>query len=258
MLLPFGMRIPVVFSPVVLLLAGCGTAPVPSPIPPRADTIAVYMMNPADTTPAVRDSAARVLHAAAIRWMAADTPGVAVLIARGALPLVTDLPVSRWQSAWVDSLTTTPLPATRAYALLSDSVPPVDALSDSAGRATVTSDLARFAVTANAEPATGGGPAAVACDSSTLRAAVRRPRIVYLESDPIARQVAERLAALTALTAEGLAPREFGWSLSDGRDAGVVVAVPLAPGATAPHTWCGAVLMPLIRVRPTLVARSIP
>ena len=258
MLLPFGMRIPVVLSPIVLLLAGCGTTPVPSPIPARADTIAVYVMNAADTTPAARDSAARALNAAAIRWVAADTPSAAALIARGALPLVTDLPVSQWQSVRADSVTTTPLPATRIYALLSDSVSPVDALSDSAGRATVASDLARFAVTANAEPATGGGPATVACDGSTLRAAARRPRIVYLESDSIARQVAERLAALSMLTAEGLAPREFGWSLSDGRDAGVVVAVPLAPGATAPRSWCGAMLMPLIRVRPTLVTRAVP
>jgi hypothetical protein len=85
---------------------------------------------------------------------------------------------------------------------------------------------------------------------------VTRPSIAYLASDEVGREIAERLAALAGMTATGLEPREFGWALSDGRQAGVVLAL---TGEDSPRTlFCGAGVTPLIETRATLITRPAP
>jgi hypothetical protein len=82
-----------------------------------------------------------------------------------------------------------------------------------------------------------------------------RPSIAYLASDEVGREIAERLAALAGMTAAGLAPREFGWALSDGRQAGVVVTLPPASRRTTTTVFCGARVSALIETRATLITR---
>ena len=96
------------------------------------------------------------------------------------------------------------------------------------------------------------------CDSTIARARMTRPSIAYLASDEVGREIAERLAALAGMTAAGLAPREFGWALSDGRQAGVVVTLPPASRRTTTTVFCGARVSALIETRATLITRPTP
>jgi hypothetical protein len=122
----------------------------------------------------------------------------------------------------------------------------------------VRDDLARFAVSTDAAPSITPPPVPLRCDSMIARARETRPRIAYLAADPVAREIAERLAALAGMTSIGLEPREFGWALSDGREAGVVVAVPLVSRDSATTIFCGARLTALIETRATLITRPLP
>ncbi|HET7111844.1 MAG TPA: hypothetical protein VFI41_13310, partial [Gemmatimonadales bacterium] len=96
------------------------------------------------------------------------------------------------------------------------------------------------------------------CDSTIARARERRPTIAYLDSDTVAREIAERLAALAGMTSIGLEQREFGWALSDGREAGVVLAVPLMTRESTFTIFCGARVTALIETRATLITRLAP
>jgi hypothetical protein len=67
----------------------------------------------------------------------------------------------------------------------------------------------------------GSSPAA-----SPPSAADAQRRILYPRSDPTARDLAGRLAALTRATAVGRTPDEFAAALAGGRDWGYIVALP--------------------------------
>jgi hypothetical protein len=220
------------------------------------DTVLVWVTDASDTLTLHIDSLARLLDASAIRWQLADTRDASVLVARGQLPAVANGPFLKAFPA--GAATAARLPWGRLYALVSDSMIPVPALADSGSAMGVRDDLARFAVTTDAEPSITPPPVPLRCDSMIARAHESRPRIAYLAADPVARELAERLAALAGMTSIGLAPREFGWALSDGREAGVVLAVPLASQDRATSIFCGARLTALIETRATLITRPTP
>jgi hypothetical protein len=220
------------------------------------DTVLVWVTDPADTLTLHTDSLARLLGSSAIRWQVADTRDASVLVARGQLPAVAYGPFLKAFPA--GSAMAERLPWGRLYALVSDTMIPVPALADSGSAIGVRDDLARFAVSTDAEPSITAPPLPLRCDSMIARAPEPRPRIAYLAGNAVARAIAERLAALAGMTAIGLEPREFGWALSDGREAGVVVAVPLLTRDSATSLFCGARLTALLETRATLITRPTP
>lgn len=239
------------------LLSACtGQTASGPPAPVTADTVTVWVTDMTDTLTLHADSLLHLLHAVALRWSAADTTDATALISRGALPLVAHGPFNFATGFPAESVTRQPLPWGRLYVLISDSIVPVPALADSGSTASVRDDLARFAVTTDAEPSMTDPLLGLPCDSTIVRANQVRPRISYLSSDTVARQIAERLAALAGVVAAPLAAREFGWAMSDGRDAGVVAAVPLLAGAARPAVFCGARVTALIETRATLFLRT--
>lgn len=244
--------------PALALLAACGgrggTPEAPAPAP--ADTVVVWVTDPRDTLTLHTDSLARLLDASVIRWQVADTRDASVLIARGQLPAVANGPFLK--AFPPGTATAAQLPWGRLYALISDSIVPVPALADSGAAVGVRDDLARFAVSTDAAPSVTMPPLPLRCDSSIARARETRPAIAYLDSDLVAREIAERLAALAGMTSIGLEQREFGWALSDGREAGVVVAVPLMTRDSATTIFCGARVTALIEARATLITRLTP
>ncbi len=242
----------------LMLLAACAgpQAPAAAPGPVPSDTVTVWVTDARDTLALSTDTLARMLHAAALHWQLADTGDAATLVSMGRLPLLTHGPFH--PSLPADVVHAELLPWGRLYALVSDSIVPVPGLADSGSAAAVRDDLARFAVTTDAQPSITPPPLAIPCDSTIARAATARPRIVYLQSDVVARQVAERLAALARLTSAPLAQREFAWALSDGREAGVVVAIPLLNTGRAPVLFCDARLTALLETRATLITRAGP
>ncbi|HET9605081.1 MAG TPA: hypothetical protein VFO96_12380 [Gemmatimonadales bacterium] len=244
--------------PALGLLAACGTqGPAPAgPAPSQADTVVVWVTDARDTLTLHTDSLARLLHASAVQWQVADTRDASVLVARGQLPAVANGPFLKAFPA--GTATAERLPWGRLYALISDSMVPIPALADSGSAVGVRDDLARFAVSTDAEPSITTPPVPLRCDSAIGRARETRPAIAYLNSDTVAREIAERLAALAGMTAIGLEQREFGWALSDGRDAGVVLAVPLVTGDSAPTIFCGARMTALLETRATLITRLAP
>lgn len=241
----------------LVVLAGCAGRGAPSPAPVAApDTVLVWVTDPIDTLTLHTDSLARLLDASAIRWQVADTRDASILVARGQLPAVAHGPFLKAFPA--GTATAQRLPWGRLYALVSDSLLPVRALADTGSAVGVRDDLARFAVSTDAEPSVTMPPVPLRCDSSIARARETRPRIAYLATDAVARDIAERLAALAGMTATGLADREFGWALSDGREAGVVMAMPTASRDSSASVFCGARITALIETRATLITRPTP
>jgi len=239
------------------LLSACTSQPNSGPpAPATADTVTVWVTDVTDTLTLHADSLLHLLHAAALRWSAADTTDATTLIARGKLPLVTHGPFNFATGFPAESVTRQRLPWGRLYVLVSDSIVPIPALADSGSATSVRDDLARFAVTTDAEPSATVPLLTHLCDSTIVRASQVRPRISYLSSDTVAGQITERLAALAGVVAAPLAAREFGWALSDGRDAGVVAAIPLLAGAARPAVFCGARVTALIETRATLFFRT--
>jgi hypothetical protein len=126
---------------------------------------------------------------------------------------------------------TFPLPWDRTYALLRHwgSALRVAGSLDSAARLS----LARDAVQTEARPAQSqawwnNGPCAL---SVSMKAAVpTATRVVYQTTDPVARQLAERIVALAGdrppLSVMGLDPVRFADALERGNDAGYIVALP--------------------------------
>lgn len=244
--------------PALGLLAACGSqgAAPGAPVPSQADTVVVWVTDPRDTLTLHTDSLARLLNASIVRWQVADTRDASVLVARGQLPAVAHGPFLKAFPA--GTATAEQLPWGRLYALISDSLLPVPALADSGSAISVRDDLARFAVSTDAAPSITMPPVPFQCDSTIARARERRPTIAYLDSDTVAREIAERLAALAGMTSIGLEQREFGWALSDGREAGVVLAVPLMTRESTFTIFCGARVTALIETRATLITRLAP
>ncbi|HET8632852.1 MAG TPA: hypothetical protein VFL88_01805 [Gemmatimonadales bacterium] len=238
-------------------LAGCAGRGAPPPAPVTApDTVLIWVTDPADTLTLHTDSLARLLGASAIRWQLADTRDASVLVARGQLPAVAHGPFLKAFPA--GTATAEQLPWGRLYALVSDTMIPIPALADSGSASGVRDDLARFAVSTDAEPSITAPPVPLRCDSMIARVREPRPRIAYLAADPVAREIAERLAALAGMTSIGLESREFGWALSDGRESGIVLAVPLVSRDSIASIFCGARLTALIETRATLITRPTP
>jgi hypothetical protein len=240
------------------LLAGCASQAVvpPEPVAVVPDTVLVWVTDAADTLSMPGDSLAHRLGAAALRWQVAETRDASVLVSRGRLPLVANGPFLK--ALPPGAATAQLLPWGRAYVLVSDSAVPVPSLADSVSAAGVRADLARFAVSIDAVPSSTLPSRPLQCDSTIARARMTRPSIAYLASDEVGREIAERLAALAGMTAAGLAPREFGWALSDGRQAGVVVTLPPASRRTTTTVFCGARVSALIETRATLITRPTP
>ena len=100
----------------------------------------------------------------------------------------------------------------------------------------------------------GGAPA------SSPPAATAQKRILYSRSDPTARELAGRLAALTHAVATGRAPDDFSAALAGGKDLGYVVALPrVTPDAcrTAKEllpSWA-ATFTGLVETRATAIVR---
>ena len=240
------------------LLAGCASPAVapPEPVALVPDTVPVWVTDAADTLGVPGDSLARLLGAAALRWQVAETRDASMLVSRGRLPLVANGPFLK--ALPPGAATAQLLPWGRPYALVSDSSPPVAALADSASATGVRDDLARFAVSTDAVPSATLPRQLLPCDSTIARARVTRPSIAYLASDEVGREIAERLAALAGVTTTGLEPREFGWALSDGRQAGMVLALPMTGHDSTMMIFCGARVTPLIETRATLFTRPAP
>jgi Bacterial extracellular solute-binding proteins, family 5 Middle len=161
---------------------------------------------------------------------------------------------------------TFPLPWDRTYVLLEPAgsqglrVP----VSDS----TVHSSLARDAVQTEARPALSrywwNGPCST--QTSTVVTFPKATRLVYQRTDPVARQLAERLVVLAGdrppLSATGLDPARFAEALNQGNDLGYIVAVPFrstAPCRESAEWTRGVSLTPLIDTRAqALVRRGSP
>jgi hypothetical protein len=157
-----------------------------------------------------------------------------------------------------------PLPWSRTYLLL------IPAGGNGVGNvvgadsAAFRHDLARHAVRADArgaeppywwEPAAGCGP------PRPPPSADHSGTLVYPRDDRIARDLAQRIVALSAapdLTARGLDQAEFGAALRAGSERAYVVAVPrhsLLPCRENANWPAGSAVVPLVDVRSSLIAR---
>lgn len=159
-------------------------------------------------------------------------------------------------------LQTFPLPWDRTYALLQrPGAEPIPALWDSTSR----SSLARDAVQTDARPGQARywwnyGPCAVEILMElTIPTA---GRIVYQQTDPVARQLAERIVALAGttspLSAVGMDPDRFTSALTQGEDRGYIVAIPLHSASPCRESaeWTGrGHLYPLIDTRQQAIIR---
>lgn len=241
----------------VITLGGCHRAPATGPAPVRADTVRVIVTSAADTLLPGPDTLAVLLHAAAIRWQVVGEADPRALAAADSLPMVSQDPRLLAFVRASSDLEALPLPWSRVYALVSDSAVPIAALADSQSAAATRADLARFSVAEDAIASFTPPPilASLGCDAAAAHAAEVRNRIAYLDGDPVARQVAERLAALGNLRTAALAPREYGWALADGREAGLVLALSTV-AVPARRPFCGARVSALIETRSTLVRRA--
>jgi hypothetical protein len=124
--------------------------------------------------------------------------------------------------------------------------------------------LARDAVRAEArgaeppywwEPATGCGPPRASASARHSGA------VVYPSNDRVARDLAQRVVALSpapGLTARGLDKAEFGAALRAGGERAYVLAVPrrsLLPCRESANWPAGSAVVPLLDVRSSLIAR---
>jgi hypothetical protein len=127
-----------------------------------------------------------------------------------------------------------PLPWDRTYAVLQSALAePLVVLSDT----TIREPLARDAVQAEARRAQPRSWLNGSC-ARYISAVAHFPtaaRLVYLEGDAVARQLAERLVVLNGsnpeLSAVGLDPTRFAAALEQLRDRAYIVALPVQPAA---------------------------
>jgi hypothetical protein len=175
-------------------------------------------------------------------------------------------------------LETRALPWDRTYMLVAPAL-----ASDSSGVAAsllgagMRDSLAAFAVRAEARgampPFWWTGPSG--CHAPATSPARRRARLAYLQGDPVARALAERIVALAGagrslpgalrtalappLVAVGMSDAELRSSIVTGAEAGYVVALPRLPRldcAVVPPWPAGATAVALIDTRAHLVVRD--
>jgi hypothetical protein len=157
----------------------------------------------------------------------------------------------------------TPLPWDRTYLLVSTAAPVMSAGRDSAERARFRAELARDVVTAASRAAVP--PAMSPCRATVLlpldRPPLRRRRIVYPRGDRTARELAERIVALSSanLTLQPAAFEDLAHRLINRADLAYVVPFPLGePTPCAGHPpvlSMTATVEPLVDTRAHLILR---
>jgi hypothetical protein len=134
-------------------------------------------------------------------------------------------------AARTSELNTYPLPWDRTYALLQH--PGAQAVSTTLD-STLKLSLVRDVVQTDARPASdqtwwNSNPCSVGVSMTVT--SPTGPRILYQQTDPVARQLAERLVAVaddrSPLSALAMDPLRFGAELEQGSDRGYIVAIPL-------------------------------
>ena len=166
-------------------------------------------------------------------------------------------------AARTSELNTYPLPWDRTYALLQH--PGAQAVSTTLD-STLKLSLVRDVVQTDARPSASrhwwnSSPCSV--EISTVRTTPTGSRIVYQQTDPIARQLAERLVAVadvrSPLSALASDPLRFAAELERGADRGYIVAIPLQSASpcreSAQWTRRGR-LYPLIETRQHAIVRQ--
>jgi extracellular solute-binding protein (family 5) len=159
-------------------------------------------------------------------------------------------------------LETFPLPWDRTYALLQQAG--AEPLKGEIRDATVQRSLAQDAVHAEARPAQAQYWWNGACGISAAagRATPTSGRIVYQQTDSVARQLAERIVVLAGanppLSATGLDAVRFAAALKDGGDRGYIVGLPIrspAPCRESAQLTAGRRVYPLIETRARAIVR---
>jgi hypothetical protein len=221
----------------------------------------------------VSDSMATRLHEG--RLTVSLGPGRAILVIasagtrdlRDALDAGADLVVSGDPqvidyAARTSDLDTYPLPWDRTYALLQH--PGAQVLSPTLD-STLKLSLVRDVVQTDARPSASkhwwnSSPCSV--EVSMVGTTPTGSRIVYQQTDPVARQLAERLVALandrTPLSALASDPLRFAAELERGTDRGYIVAIPLQSASPCRESaqWSGrGRLYPLIDTRQHAIVR---
>ena len=166
-------------------------------------------------------------------------------------------------AARTSELNTYPLPWDRTYALLQH--PGAQAVSTTLD-STLKLSLVRDVVQTDARPSSdqtwwNSSPCSV--EISTVPTTPTGSRIVYQQTDPIARQLAERLVAVadvrSPLSALASDPHRFAAKLERGSDRGYIVAIPLQSASpcreSAQWTRRGR-LYPLIETRQHAIVRQ--
>jgi hypothetical protein len=184
------------------------------------------------------------------------------LLEAGAGLLVTRDPAAIAYATRIPALDVVPLPWDVTYALVSPIVPPISISTDSAERAEFRASLARDAVRSaarGAEPPFGGS-ATAACRADFPSGSRPRPRVIYPEGDPTARELAERIVAIAPvrLTAAALPPEALGASLAEAGDVAFVVPFARAEAVSCrglPPLPSGATIEPLVDTRAHLILR---
>jgi Bacterial extracellular solute-binding proteins, family 5 Middle len=160
------------------------------------------------------------------------------------------------------SLNVVPLPWDRTYALVQRLSTGLEAGLSSPS---VRRSLASEAVQADARPSESSRWWNDPCvrSGTPLSSGVPAQRIVYPRNDEVARQLAERVVALTADSAQlrvaGLDPEEFGAALGTGRDRGYIVPLPFRPATICGESvaWSGEDRVdPLIDTRARAIVRQ--
>ena len=165
-------------------------------------------------------------------------------------------------AARMSDLNTYPLPWDRTYAFLQH--PGAQAVSPTLD-STLKLSLVRDVVQADARPSASrywwnSSPCSV--EVSMVGTTPTGSRIVYQQTDPVARQLAERLVAVandrSPLSALGLDPLRFAAELERGADRGYIVAIPLQSASPCRESaqWTGrGRLYPLIDTRQQAIVR---
>jgi extracellular solute-binding protein (family 5) len=165
-------------------------------------------------------------------------------------------------AARTSELNTYPLPWDRTYALLQH--PGAQAVSPTLD-STLKLSLVRDVVQTDARPSASrhwwnSSPCSV--EVSVVGTTPTGSRIVYQQTDPVARQLAERLVAVandrSPLSALGSDPLRFAAELDRGADRGYIVAIPLQSASPCREAaqWTGrGRLYPLIDTRQHAIVR---
>lgn len=249
------MRTPGLLAPLALLAACAAPAPAPGPAAP-ADTLHISLTDPRDSFAV---TLSRELGRRPATWHMTPGQDPLELLATGVPALVSrDRQVVAAASGTTGYRTTT-LGWDRTYVLVPGrrGFPAPQSELD---RHQYRRDLANAAVRADArpsEPPYAWEPRPL-CGEAPPLVTSARARIVYPAGDETARALAERLAAIHALWAEPLAPRELGFSVADGREAAAVLPFIQHPRAEWPVATlpCATPFVPLIDTRATLIQRA--